>query len=49
MDKWMSIMFAAIVGFMFAPVFISEHGKSECRIEAIKVNKSAEEIKQICK
>jgi hypothetical protein len=49
MDKWLAI---CIIGFtvgMFSPVMVSEYSKGQCRLEAIKVNKSAEEIKQICK
>jgi hypothetical protein len=49
MDKWFSILMIGLVFGMFSPVIVSEYGKSQCRIEAIKANKSAEEIKQICK
>lgn len=49
MDKWMCICVVCLVFGMFSPILVSEHGKKECRIEAIKVNKSAEEISQICR
>jgi hypothetical protein len=49
MDKWFTILMIGIVFGMFSPVIVMEYGKSECRIEAIKVNKSATEIKEICK
>lgn len=49
MDKWMCILLIGVVFGMFSPVIVSEHGKKECRIEAIKMNKSAEEIQKICK
>jgi hypothetical protein len=49
MDKWVAICIIGVTVGMFSPVVISEHSKGQCRLEAIKVNKSAEEIKQICK
>jgi hypothetical protein len=49
MEKWFSILMIGIVFGMFSPVVVSEYSKGQCRIEALKVNKSAEEIKQICK
>lgn len=49
MDKWLAICIMGLVVGMFSPVMVSEYGKSQCRIEAVKVNKSAAEIKEICK
>jgi hypothetical protein len=49
MDKWLAICLIGLVVGMFSPVVVSEYTKGQCRLEAIKVNKSVEEIKQICK
>lgn len=46
--KWLAIMTVGLAVGMFGPLGIMEYGKSQCRIEAIKVNKSAEEINKIC-
>jgi hypothetical protein len=49
MDKWYWIGMAAFLCIMGAGAAYSEHSKGQCRIEAMKVGKSAEDIAKICK
>ena len=49
MDKWMMIFLMVLVVGMFSPVIVSENGKKECRIEAIKANMPADDILKLCK
>jgi hypothetical protein len=34
---------------MFSPIIVAEHGKKECRIEAIKAQMPADDILKLCK
>lgn len=49
MDKWLAILLIGMVFGMFSPVIVSEHGKKECRIEAIKAHMPADDIQKLCK
>jgi hypothetical protein len=46
--KWLAIMWVGIVAAMFTPLAVSEHGKSQCRIEAIKAGVEADKINTAC-
>lgn len=48
MDKWLVILLICIVFGMFSPVIVMEHGKKECRIEAIKAQMPADDIIKLC-
>jgi hypothetical protein len=48
MDKWFTILMIAFIVGMFSPVIVSEYGKKECRIEAIKVQMPADDIIKLC-
>jgi hypothetical protein len=48
MDKWAMIFLMVLVVGMFSPVIVSEHGKKECRIEAIKTQMPADDIIKLC-
>jgi len=48
MDKWMTIFLMVLVAGMFSPVIVMEHGKKECRIEAIKAQMTADDIIKLC-
>jgi hypothetical protein len=48
MDKWMSICLICFVFGMFSPVIFMERGKTECRVEAIKAQMSADDIIKLC-
>jgi hypothetical protein len=48
MDKWMSICLIFFVFGMFSPVIVTEYGKKECRIEAIKAHMPADDIIKLC-
>ena len=48
MDKWFAILLLGCVIGMFSPAIISEHGKTECRIEAIKAGVEADKINKAC-
>jgi len=48
MDKWMSICLIFVVFGMFSPVIFMERGKTECRVEAIKAQMSADDIIKLC-
>lgn len=48
MDKWFAIVLAVFVIGMFSPVIVSEHSKSQCRIEAIKAGIDADKIATAC-
>lgn len=49
MDTWYYVVLAVFLVAMFAGLGYSEYAKKECRIEAIKAGKSAEDIASICK
>jgi hypothetical protein len=49
MDKWFYILMIALVAGMFSPVVVSEHSKSNCKIEAIKAGMPADDILKLCK
>jgi len=49
MDKWYYIGFGAFLVVMGVSLGITEYEKGQCRIEAIKAGKSAEDIVKICK
>jgi hypothetical protein len=49
MDKWLTICIIGLVFGMFSPVIMSEYGKKECRIEAIKAQMPADDILKLCK
>jgi hypothetical protein len=49
MDKWLAILLIGLVCGMFSPVIVSEHAKSQCKIEAIKANMPADDIVKLCK
>ena len=49
MDKWLAIVIIGVAVGMVSPVFVMEHGKKECRIEAIKAHMPADEIIKLCK
>jgi hypothetical protein len=48
MDKWVAIMIIGVVAGMFTPLAIMEHGKTQCRIEAIKAGVEADKINLAC-
>lgn len=48
MDKWMSICLIFVVFGMFSPLIVTEQGKKECRIEAIKAHMPADDIIKLC-
>jgi hypothetical protein len=48
MDKWMTIFLMVLVVGIFGPVIVSENGKKECRIEAIKAQMPADDIIKLC-
>ena len=47
-EKWIAILVVVIAVAMFAPLIIMEHGKSQCRIEAIKAGVEADKINTAC-
>lgn len=49
MDKWYSIGLGVFLASMGASLGITKYEKGQCRIEAIKAGKSAEDIDKICK
>lgn len=49
MDKWVAMLFMALVVGMFSPVVVSEYSKSTCKVEAIKAGMSADDILKLCK
>lgn len=48
MDKWIVICIVGVMGVLFAPMMITEHGKYQCRIEAIKAGVEADKINTAC-
>jgi hypothetical protein len=48
MDKWIAICTIGIMGALFSPVIITEHGKYQCRIEAIKAGVEADKVSTAC-
>ena len=48
MDKWFAILVGVIAIAMFSPIVISEHGKTQCRIEAIKAGVESDKINTAC-
>lgn len=46
--KWLAIMIIGVTIGMFMPLAVTEHGKSQCRIEAIKAGVEADKINQAC-
>lgn len=49
MDKWYYIAIGVFLAFMGAGLSVTEYQKGQCRVEAIKAGKSAEDIAKICK
>jgi hypothetical protein len=49
MVRWYFIAIGVFLFFMGASIMTAEYQKGQCRIEAIKIGKSAEEIAQICR
>jgi hypothetical protein len=47
-SKWLAVCLVGLATAMFSPLIMSEHGKSECRIEAIKAHMDADKIVQVC-
>jgi hypothetical protein len=49
MDTQAAVAFVMIFTAMFGSVAFEQWSKAECRIEAIKAGKTAEDIVKICK
>jgi len=49
MEKFGAIVLGIFFVCMFGGLALEQHQKNECRIEAIKANKSADDIARICK
>lgn len=49
MEKYMAVVLGVFFICMFGGLALDGYLKHECRIEAVKVGKSAEEISKICK
>lgn len=48
MDNWYWIGLGLFLALMAIGAGVSEYNKGQCRIEAMKVGKSAEDIVKIC-
>ncbi len=48
-DTKVFIMIVFFIFVAFAPLIYDSYSKNQCRIEALKQNKSAEDIEKICK
>lgn len=48
MDKWIAITTIGVTAALFAPLCYTEHGKYECRIEAIRAGVEADKINMAC-
>lgn len=46
--KWLAIMLVGVVFGMFTPLAVTEYGKFQCRIEAIKAGVEADKINTAC-
>jgi hypothetical protein len=46
--KWIAILTVGLATAMFAPLAVTEYGKSQCRIEAIKAGVEADKINTAC-
>lgn len=46
--KWIAICAIGVASAMFAPLSITEYGKTQCRIEAIKAGVEADKINKAC-
>lgn len=49
MEKYMAIALAVFFVCMFGGLALEGYQKSQCRVEAMKAGKSAEDIAKICK
>ena len=49
MDKWVAILFMALIVGMFSPIVVNEYSKSVCKVEAIKAGMNADDILKLCK
>ena len=47
--KWIAIMAIGMFAAMFAGIGLSEYSMSKCKIAYVQSNKTADEIKNICK
>ena len=47
-DRWIVILIFGICVIMFAPLFLMESQKGQCRIEAIKAGIEADKINAAC-
>jgi hypothetical protein len=49
MDKWYYIAIGCFLVAMAGTMAYENYAKKECRVEALKVGKSADDIDKICK
>jgi hypothetical protein len=49
MDKWYYIGIGLFLAVMAAGMAYEKHTQAECRVEAIKAGKSADDIVKICR
>ena len=47
--KWVALVFMFIIGIPMAGLALKEYQASQCRIEAIRANMSADQIEKVCK
>ncbi len=47
--KWVVILMVAFIGIPMVGMALSEYQNSQCRLEAIKAQMSADDIGKVCK
>lgn len=49
MEKYLAIVVGVFIIAMFGSLAVESYGKSQCRMEAVKQGKSADDIQKICR
>lgn len=49
MDKWIAVSLVVFLVAMFGSLMFDSYQQNQCRIEATKAGKSAEDIEKICR